>query len=167
MPGPSAPIASYVLSNFAEKSFLFRGFFPRKKKEVYKEIKIIKKADCAIIFFESPKRILKTLLMIRDELGNCEISLVRELTKKNEEVINSNISYVIDILSKRKKILGEITFIIKPMNCQFQNKISNKDILILSEKLSKDGLNISEIAKIVSNDLNVSKREVYQLLIKK
>ena len=53
------------------------------------------------------------------------------------------------------------------MNCQFQNKISNKDILILSEKLFKDGLNISEIAKIVSNDLNVSKREVYQLLIKK
>ena len=63
IPGPSATIGSFVLSNFAEKSFLFRGFFPRQKKDAIKEIDVIKKMDCPIIFFESPKRILKSFTL--------------------------------------------------------------------------------------------------------
>ena len=71
---------------------------------------LIKKLECAVIFFESPLRILKTLNFINDHYGSCEITFVRELTKKNEEVINSNITEVIEKLKKQKKILGEITF---------------------------------------------------------
>ena len=166
IPGPSATIASFVLSNFSEKSFLFRGFFPRQKRDVVKEIDIIKKMDCPIIFFESPKRILKSLLLIQKNHGNCDITFVRELTKKNEEVINSNISNVISILKQRAKILGEVTFIINPIQDLLGEKISKQDILLFSDKLRRDGLNISEISRVISNDFNVSKRDVYQLLIK-
>ena len=55
---------------------------------------------------------------------------------------------------------------LKPFCYEKENKISNKDILILSDQLMKDGLNISKISKIIASDFNVSKREVYQLLIK-
>ena len=167
LPGPSAPIASLVLSNFAANSFLFRGFFPRQKKEAVKEIDKLKKMDCPIIFFESPKRIIKTLNLIFDIYGDCDITFVRELTKKNEEIINSNIVSLIEILKQKTKILGEITFILKPLEIEIKNKITKKDILLISDKLMKDGLNISEISKIISKDFSVSKREVYQLLIKK
>ncbi len=167
IPGPSAPIASFVLSDFAEKSFLFRGFFPRQKKYAMKEIDLLKKMDCPIIFFESPQRILRTLTLIYRNYGDCEITFVRELTKKNEEVINSNVSDVTEKLTNREKILGEITFILNPFKVTHKNKITHKDILILSDKLAKEGLNTSEISKIISNDFNLSKREVYQLLIKK
>ncbi len=166
LPGPSATIASYVLSSFAEKSFMFRSFFPRHKKEALKEIDLIKKIGCAVIFFESPQRILKTLNFINDYYGSCYITFVRELTKKNEEVINSNITSVIEKLRNRKKILGEITFIVKPLYHLKENKISSKEILTLSDQLIKSGLNISKISKIISSDFDVSKREVYQLLIK-
>ena len=166
IPGPSATIASFVLSNFSEKSFLFRGFFPRQKRDAVKEIDIIKKMDCPIIFFDSPKRILKSLLLIQKNYGNCDITFVRELTKKNEEVINSNISNVISILKQRAKILGEVTFLINPIQDLLGEKISKKDILLLSDKLRNDGLNISEISRVISDDFNVSKRDVYQLLIK-
>ena len=166
LPGPSATVASYVLSSFAEKNFIFRGFFPRYKKNALKELDLIKKLECAIIFFESPQRILKTLNFINDFYGSCDVTLVRELTKKNEEVINSNITLIIEELRNRKKILGEITFVLKPFRYKKENKISNKDILILSDQLMKDGLNISKISKIIASDFNVSKREVYQLLIK-
>lgn len=167
IPGPSAVIASFVLSNFAEKSFLFRGFFPRQKRDVIKEIDIIKKINCPIIFFESPKRILKSLILIQENYGNCDVTFVRELTKKNEEVINSNISDLISILKKRAKILGEVTFIINSLWDLHEEKISKKDILLLSDKLKREGLSISEISKLISSNFNVTKREVYQLLIKK
>ena len=167
LPGPSASISSYVLSNFSEKSFLFRGFFPRRKKDLLKEIEIVKKIDCAAIFFESPQRILKTLITILEYYGNYDITFVRELTKKNEEVINSKIKHVIEILSQREKILGEITIIIKATQTQNKDNISDKEILAISNKLIEDGLNISEISRIISNDFNIPKRDIYQLLIKK
>ena len=166
LPGPSATISSYVLSSFAQKSFMFRSFFPRHKNEALKELDLIKKLECAVIFFESPLRILKTLNFINDHYGSCEITLVRELTKKNEEVINSNITEVIEKLRNRKKILGEITFVVKPLCHNKENKISNEEISILSDQLIAAGLNTSKISKIISTFFNLSRREVYQLLIK-
>ena len=108
----------------------------------------------------------KIIIIIQENYGNCDITFVRELTKKNEEVINSNISNVISILKQRAKILGEITFIINPIQDLLGEKISKQDILLLTDKLRSDGLNISEISRVISNDFNVSKRDVYQLLIK-
>ena len=166
IPGPSAPIASYILSNFSENSFLFRGFFPKQKKDAIKEVEIINKTNYPIIYFESPRRILKTLILLLGHYGDCEITLVRELTKKNEEVINSRISNVIETLEKRNKILGEVTLILKPLDNKHHNEITEEEILILTKGLLKDGLNISEISKIISQDLNISKRKVYQILIK-
>ena len=127
----------------------------------------MKKIDCAAIFFESPQRILKTLITILEHYGNYDITFVRELTKKNEEVINSKIEHVIEILSQREKILGEITIIIKASQTQNKDNISDKEILAISNKLTEDGLNISEISRIISNDFNIPKRDIYQLLIKK
>ena len=166
LPGPSATISSYVLSSFAQKSFMFRSFFPKYKKEALKELDLLKKLECAVIFFESPQRILKTLNFINDHYGSCEITFVRELTKKNEEVINENISVVIEKMKNRKKILGEITFVVKPLCHHKESEISNEEILILSNQLIDAGLNISKISKIISTYFNLSKREVYQLLIK-
>ena len=166
LPGPSAVIASLVHSNFSDISFQFRGFFPRQKKEINKAIDLLKTVDCPVIFFESPKRILKTLNTLSEKCGNHNITLVRELTKKNEEIFNSSIFDLIQVLGRRRKILGEITFIIEPLQKQNSNNINNRDIIVLSKRLSEEGLNISEISKIISKDFNISKREVYQLLIK-
>ena len=145
---------------------MFRSFFPRQKNEALKELDFIKKLECSVIFFESPLRILKTLNFINDHYGSCEVTFVRELTKKNEEVINSNITEVIEKLRNRKKILGEITFVVKPLCQSKENKISNEEISILSDQLIAAGLNTSKISKIISTFFNLSRREVYQLLIK-
>ena len=103
---------------------------------------------------------------LSEKCGNRNITLVRELTKKNEEIFNSSIFDLIQVLGRRRKILGEITFIIEPLQKQNSNNINNRDIIVLSKRLSEEGLNISEISKIISKDFNISKREVYQLLIK-
>ena len=166
LPGPSAPIASYVLSNFITTSFSFRGFFPRKKKEISEAIDFLHNSGFPVIFFESPRRIIKTLKLINIQYGECNITFVRELTKKHEEVINSNISDLIKILNVRKKISGEITIIIEPYSKKNLKKFSKQDVLLIAQKLSKEGSSLSEISQIISRDFDLSKREVYQLLIK-
>ncbi len=166
LPGPSATVSSLILSNSFMNSFTFRGFFPRKKKDREYEISLIEKSDCPVIYFESPKRVLDTLQLLYHNLLDCNITFVRELTKKNEEVINSKINELITILKEREKVLGEITLIIGPLFKKNKNKISTKDLLLIAQKLSKEGINTSEISKIVSDDFNISKREIYQLLIK-
>ena len=105
--------------------------------------------------------------MILSDYGNCNISFVRELTKKNEEVLNLKIENLIYILEQRTKILGEITFIIEPLVKNHKNEISQKTILKMASKLKSNGFSISETSKIIANDLKISKREIYQLLIKK
>ena len=165
LPGPSAPIASFALASFQSDNFTFRGFFPRQKKKVVGQLARFNKSDCPEIYFESPKRILKTLKIILDLCGNCKVLFVRELTKKHEEIINTNISDLIEKISSKDKILGEITFIIEP-KMNKTNKLSEVEIIKISDNLLNKGLNISEVSRLISKDLSISKRDIYQLLIK-
>ncbi len=167
IPGPSAPTASIVLSNFSSTAYSFRGFFPRQKKNILKEINLMKSNDSPTIFFESPNRILKTLKLIVHYHNNSKITFIRELTKRNEEIINSTILELISNLEKRTKIYGEITFILEPLKKKNQINFSKSEIITFAHKLMKDGLSISEVAKTVAKDLEIPKREIYQLLINK
>ena len=166
LPGPSAPILSITLSNFSKTSFSFRGFFWRNKKERVLEIDFMKKTDSPVIFFESPKRILSTIKFINSHFQDCNITLTRELTKKHEEIINAKSTNLVERLAQKQKILGEITFIVEPPPIIKKSTASKKQILAISNKLSESGLNISEISKIISKDYNISRREIYQILIK-
>ncbi len=165
LPGPSAPIASFVLSVFQSENFTFRGFFPRQNKQIENQLERFNKSDCPEIYFESPKRIIKTLNAILNLSGNCKITFVRELSKKHEEIINTNISDLIKIMSLKEKILGEITFIIEPI-LNKTNKITEKEIVEFGNNLLNKGLSISDVSRVISKDLSISKRDIYQLLIK-
>ena len=91
---------------------------------------------------------------------------MRELTKKHEEVINAPISDILYILENKNKIRGEITFIIQTQKDQFKQNIGQSEILEIAVNLKNEGLTISEISKKISNDLEISKRSIYQILIK-
>ncbi len=165
LPGPSAPIASFALAAFQSENFTFRGFFPREKKKIEIQLARFNRSDCPEIYFESPKRIIKTLNIILELSGDCKITFVRELTKKHEEVINTNISELLEKISLKEKILGEITFIIEPIMSKI-NKLSEEEIIKFGNSLLNKGMNISEVSRLMSNDLSISKRDIYQLLIK-
>ena len=62
--------------------------------------------------------------IILDKHRDCKITFVRELTKKNEEVLNMDISELIKIF-ERRKILGEITFILEPSSNDHDKDFSN------------------------------------------
>ncbi|VAX19566.1 16S rRNA (cytidine(1402)-2'-O)-methyltransferase [hydrothermal vent metagenome] len=115
VPGATAPILAITASGFPSARFIFEGFLPRKKgrKTLFESWTGEKRT---ILFFESPKRIVKTLKEIRENVGDRKICVVRELTKKFEEFLRGNIDDVIDNLEKRTQVKGEITVVIAPEN---------------------------------------------------
>ena len=165
IPGPSAVIGSLVSSGISTEQFSFLGFVPRdrKTKKIFHER--IYNSKETVIFFESPKRILKTLTNLKMFIEDRKIALVRELTKKNEEVINGNIIHVLNNLEKKEKILGEITVVISACTSEHLREISDQQILDFVRDLEIEKLGISKIAKLIAEKYKVSKRRVYQLII--
>ena len=110
LPGPAAFLSALVLSGLPTDRFIFEGFFPVKPGQKKSRILELKNETRTVIFYESPHRFLKTLDTIQEALGDVDVVVVRELTKKFEEVVRNKVSEVIKHFS-RKKILGEFVIL--------------------------------------------------------
>ncbi len=114
LPGACALITAIVASGLPTDSFVFLGFLKRKPGKMRKELDAAKQLEKAVIFYESPHRLLKTLEICREVFGdNANVVLARELTKKFEEFIRGSLQKVSDNLQNRE-ILGEFVVLIEP-----------------------------------------------------
>tara|TARA_B100001989_G_scaffold230030_1_gene187802 strand:- start:1360 stop:2223 length:864 start_codon:yes stop_codon:yes gene_type:complete len=163
IPGPCAAITALVSSGFHSSRFTFEGFLPRKKKEREKILSNISKNEKSTILYESPHRINNLLIELRNYCGgNREIQLFRELTKKFEENIGNNVDEVIEKINS-KKVLGEITLIIKGLNDSENNQF---DLLFLKRELNElinAGLSVSAASKYLAKKNGLSKNIIYNL----
>ncbi len=108
IPGPSAVIAGLSVSGFVTKDFVFAGFLPHKKGR-QKKLKELSEEKKTIVLYESPYRIQKTLGELQEFLGDREVVVCRELTKKFEEIYRGKISEVLPQI----KIKGEFVVLIR------------------------------------------------------
>ena len=112
LPGPSAVITALVGSGLPTDRFMFLGFLPKKGlKNFLESLKVYE--GTTLIFFESPRRIIKSLSLIEEIFSNPQVCIARELTKIHEEYIRGKASEVLAVLSGRPNIRGEITLIVK------------------------------------------------------
>lgn len=112
IPGPSAVIAALSVSGFPSSDFLFLGFLPHKKgrETLFKEIAESKRT---VVFYESPHRIMKTLVSLDKALGKREIAIARELTKIHEEIVSGTPGELLVYLNNNKeKIRGEFVVMV-------------------------------------------------------
>ena len=143
---------------------MFLGFLPRKDSERRKLFENNLKNDATLVFFESPKRLIKTLLVMRDVYPqNKQIVICREMTKIYEEVIRGTISNTLQKVSSRV-IKGEICLLIEGYKSSLGTKLSlNREIKDLVLK----NMSPNDAAKLLSLITKHNKRELYNLLIKK
>lgn len=113
IPGPSAVTAALSVSGLPASDFLFLGFLPHKKgrETLFKEIAETRRT---IVFYESPHRLIKTLVSLRDHLDeNRHIVITKELTKIHEEVINGIPQEILEYFEKNPdKVRGEFVVIV-------------------------------------------------------
>ncbi|MCF7873485.1 MAG: 16S rRNA (cytidine(1402)-2'-O)-methyltransferase [Candidatus Omnitrophica bacterium] len=113
LPGPSSIITAISSSSISSNEFTFFGYLPRKKTARLRFFSRILNWPTACVFFESPYRIIRTLGELEEVLGDRKITVCRELTKKFEEVFESNLKEAVEHFSK-KKPKGEITLVLAP-----------------------------------------------------
>ncbi len=112
VPGASAAMAALSVSGLPTDAFSFIGFPDRKKGRRLKMIQSLALETKTLIFYESPKRVIRLLGEIRHIMGNRRAVLARELTKLHEEICRGNISDLIACLEKKTVVKGECTLVI-------------------------------------------------------
>lgn len=160
LPGPTAIIPAVVMSGLAGGPFTYYGFLNSKESKRKKELQLLKENKYPIVFYEAPHRLLKTLNNINQIFGNRKISIIREISKKYEEVIRDNVE---NILKTVENLKGEIVIVVEGNNEEKTFKISILDHI---DNFIKEGLEPKEAIKKVAKERNLPKNDVYQEYIK-
>lgn len=154
--GSSAFINALVVSGIVTQPFSFLGFLENKASSIEKQLEPIKKLNHTLIFYLSVHRVEKTLKVVYDLLGNRQIALCRELTKKHEEIIRGSLE---GILNTQLTLKGEFVLVIEGFN-QEEN-LDMEGLMGLIQETIENGLSPSRAISKVAKDQNVSKNELY------
>ena len=130
LPGPSAVINALVLSGLPNHQFFFNGFLSAKILERRQELQKLSVVSATLIFYESCHRLQKTLEMMMPLFKHREIVVIREMTKKFEEVVRGSCSTVIDHFNL-KPPRGEIVVLVSPpvfLNQQWDEHVLEEEL---------------------------------------
>ncbi len=111
LPGPSSVINALAVSGLPTDHFYFEGFLPKKKGRLTR-FKFLSSLPATVILFESPFRLIKTLLDIEKFMGQRIVSVCREMTKIHEEIFRGSLWKTINHFKNKKSIKGEIVILI-------------------------------------------------------
>ncbi|MCZ6791356.1 MAG: rRNA small subunit methyltransferase 1, partial [Candidatus Dadabacteria bacterium] len=161
VPGPSAAIAALSISGLPTSGFTFLGFPPKQKKRLIEYLERIKDYPETLIFYESPKRVIKTLEATAEVLGERNASLGREITKMYEETLRGTLSEIVTTLKSRDNLKGEFTLVIEG-NSQDKGEFDSETIDDLLLYFKKQGVSLKDAVKQVAVDSGVSKSKIYK-----
>ncbi|MDD3204858.1 MAG: 16S rRNA (cytidine(1402)-2'-O)-methyltransferase [Lachnospiraceae bacterium] len=170
LPGPAACITALTLSGLSTRRFCFEGFLPSDKKEKKDVLEDLINESRTIIIYEAPHRLVRTLQELYKTLGERKITICRELTKKFETILPTTLETALAKYEEEAP-RGEYVLVIegKSLDDRKQETINSWQEMTIEQHMEfyeKDGMDHKEAMKQVAKDRGVSKREVYQYLIK-
>ena len=169
IPGATASVVALTSSGQKTRRFAFEAFLPKEKRERRRVLEEMERETRTLIVYEAPHRLKETLKELLQVLGNRDITICRELTKKFEEHRKTTLEdacayyetndprgeYVLIIAGKtREEVAAEET--------------ARWEELSIEEHLQKyldEGLDKKEAMKAVAKDRGVSKRDIYNALL--
>jgi len=162
IPGASAVSSAVSISGFSEKYF-FYGFLPEKNNKLKEDFEKLATLEGCIVFFISPRKFNRSIKDLKYYFSNRKILICREMTKFYEEYIRTNMDILEPFKSNPK---GELTIVIsekvKEKNSSITLKESDKKNI---QKMIKK-LSIKDITDLISQNTNVSKKEIYNYCLK-
>lgn len=169
LPGPCALITALTLSGLSARRFCFEGFLPPDKKERSIVLSQLKDETRTMILYEAPHHLKATLAQLMETLGDREIALCRELTKKFEEVIRMPLPEAVKYYDTHEP-KGEYVLVISGKSYEEIVKSEQEDFLAMDINdhmavYEKQGYEKKEAMKLVAKDRGITKREVYAQLL--
>ncbi len=170
LPGAAACITALTLSGLSTRRFCFEGFLPSEKKEKNMVLEDLQKESRTIIIYEAPHHLRGTLQDLYDALGERRITLCRELTKKFEEIFPTTLAKAVEYY-KKDAPRGEYVLVIEGKSLYDRKKEQQKDWQSISVEehmrvYEEQGVDRKDTMKQVAKDRGISKREVYNYLLK-
>ena len=169
LPGAAACITALTMSGRSTRRFAFEAFLPKDKKERAIVLEELKNETRTIILYEAPHHLLKTVRELMEVLGNRELTLCRELTKKYEEKIQLTFSTLLSYYEEREP-RGEYVLVIsgksrEEIEKEKQDSWETWSIEEHMEHYERQGIARKEAMKLVAKDRGVSKRDIYNALL--
>lgn len=171
VPGPSAVVSALALSGLSTRRFAFEGFIPFEKKERREVIEGLVNEQKTIIIYEAPHRLKRTLSELCEKMPERRISVVKELTKKHENVMRVTLTEAVAYYEANEP-RGEYVLVLEGKSREELNEERQQDFLSmdLSEHMEhylSQGLSKKEAMKQVAADRGLSKRDIYGMLLEK
>lgn len=169
LPGPAACITALTISGLPTRRFCFEAFLPADKKERQWILEELKKETRTIIVYEAPHHLVRTLSELAAALGERNITVCRELTKRYEEAFRTTFSGALEFY-KENEPKGECVVVIEgksfdQVNREKQQEFEEMTVEEHMELYLSQGMDKKEAMKRVAKDRGISKREVYQALL--
>ncbi len=161
VPGASAVLAALASSGLASEQFLFAGFPPSRSHDRKQWLEKLADEPRPLVIFEAPHRIMKLLGHMKEIMGDREVYLGRELTKKHEQLVKGPISFILNNLTTLK---GEMTLVVSPEPDRNVYRMPANKILIYNEfcHLTDDkGLGRREAISKLARRHDLSSKDVY------
>lgn len=170
LPGPAACITALTMSGMATRRFSFEAFLPQDKKEKQRILEELKNETRTIILYEAPHRLVRTLGDLLEALGERRISVCRELTKKYETVFRTTFSEALAFYGTQEP-KGECVIVIEGRSAEEirEERERSWDSMSIEEHMEyyqSQGTERKDAMKLVAKDRGLTKRDVYQALLK-
>ena len=170
LPGAAACITALILSGLSTRRFCFEGFLPADKKEKKAVLEDLQKESRTIILYEAPHHLQRTLTELYEALGERRVTLCRELTKKFEEITPTTLETALALFETQPP-RGEYVLVAegKSLSEFRREQEQNWQEISIEAHMAQyeaQGIERKEAMKRVAKDRGISKREVYQHLLK-
>lgn len=167
IPGPSAVTCALVASGLPMAHFFFEGFLPRKAGARERRLQELAGVPGALVFYESPHRVVATVESIAAVMPLRRVALVRELTKIHEEVVRDVAPALARRLAEREEMRGECVLVVEgPV--QGEKTAAGPVALSLDEAIQA-GLDAGEpksrLAKRLAKEYGIARADVYGRLV--
>ena len=163
LPGPNAALTALIASGLPATQFVFIGFLPRTSARRKELLASVREIPFTLIFYEAPHRLRETLKILLETLGDRRAVTARELTKKFETFSRARLSALLSETEETDP-RGEYVLIVEGKT-EEQEAPPEIDWKEEADNLAKT-LPIKEAARQVAAKRNLSRREVYQYLVK-
>lgn len=164
IPGAAAFISAVIVSGLATDSIFFGGFLPSKKGERRKRLEEIRDIPATLVLYETPHRLVKSLVDCLEILGDRQAAVARELTKLHEEIARGSLTKLA-LQYSNSPVKGEVVLVIERAKAKtIRREASPTNIADKVKEFEKEGLDPKSALKKAAKEFGLSKSEAYRIL---